>query len=326
MSTCHHYTIWLKLLTLEISNMTKAYPNLDWTEFMITKIFSKAIKPFQIISLLTTYFLGGGLVQYLRGFRGFGTFLQGGLFLLFVLIGFELLRLNQSLRDARNWPEGILFNEVKRTRWVIALIAATLMTVGLTIVIDWMVRDVIWQGLVFLVFGFLAACAAYFLTEYKKSLQPFEILIEVFLFVVIPPAFAFFIQSDEPHRLLTMVVIGLMPAFIAYRLLIQLKSYRQDQRSGKRTFVTYVGWQKAMTVHNALVLLSYLLYAFVTLIGFPWFLIWPVFLTLPIGLVEIWLMERVRRGSKPLWTLMQIATGSVFFMPMYLLGFAFWIR
>lgn len=294
--------------------------------YMITRIVIKALRPFLLISLLTTYILGAGLVQYIRNFRGSGELIQGGLFLLFVVIGFELLRVNQSLRDARNWPEDAKLNEMKRARWVIALLAATLITVAATIFVDWMVRGVLWQGMVFLVIGFFVTCAIYYLSEYNQSLQPFKILIEVFLFVVFPPAFAFFIQSSEPHPLLTMVVVGLMPAFLAYRLLIQLKSYTDDQRSGRITFVTYVGWQKAMVLHNALILFGYLIFAFTTLIGFPWFLLWPVFLTLPIGLVEIWLMERVRHGTKPLWRLMQFATASVFFIPMYLLGFAFWIR
>lgn len=293
---------------------------------MIIKTILKALKPFSLASLLTTYVLGAGLVQYIRNFRGLGEFIQGGLFLLFIVFSFELLRVNQSLQDIRNWPEDGSPGEVKRTRWVIALIIATLFTVALTIFVDWIVRKTLWQGLVFLVVGFLLTCAIYYLSEFNQTLRPYKILIEGFLFVVFPPAFAFFIHSSESHRLLTMVMFGLMPAFLAYRLLVQLKSYIVDRKNGRITFVTYVGWERAMVVHNALILLSYLIYAFIALIGFPWFLLWPVFLSLPIGLVEIWLMERVRHGSKPLWRLMQFATGSVFFIPLYLLGFAFWIR
>lgn len=293
---------------------------------MIVRTVLKAFKPFSIASLLTTYILGAGLVQYLRNFRGLGDFLQGGLFLLFIVIGFELMGINQMLRDARNWPTDSSPSEVRRARWVIALIVATLMTVSVTIFIDWMIRDVMWQGLIFLVVGFIITCAIYFISEYNQTFRPYKILVEVFLFVVIPPAFAFFIQSSEPHRLLTLVVVGLIPAFLAYRLLVQLKFYNNDLRSGTITLAAQIGWEKAMVTHNALILLSYFLFALDALIGFPWFLLWPVFLTLPIGLVEIWLMEKVRHGSKPFWRLMQFATASVFFIPMYLLGFAFWIR
>ena len=58
----------------------------------------------------------------------------------------------------------------------------------------------------------------------------------------------------------------------------------------------------------------------------PWFLVWPVFLSLPIGLLEIWLMERIRRGAKPFWRVMKFASALVFFLPIYLIGFTFWIR
>lgn len=293
---------------------------------MIVKTVLKSIKPFSLASLITTYILGAGLVQYLRNFRGLGGLIQGALFLLFIVIGFELMGVNQDLRDARNWPSNSSPVKVRRARWIIALIITTLLTVSVTIFIDWMVRDVLWQGVVFLVVGFVFTCALYFISEYNQTLRPYKILVEVFLFVIIPPAFAFFIQSSEPHRLLTLVVVGLIPAFLAYRLLVQLKSYNNDLKSGEVTFAAHVGWEKAMVTHNAMILLSYLIFAFDALIGFPWFLLWPVFLTLPIGLVEIWLMERVRHGSKPLWRLMQFATASVFFIPMYLLGFAFWIR
>jgi hypothetical protein len=43
-------------------------------------------------------------------------------------------------------------------------------------------------------------------------------------------------------------------------------------------------------------------------------------------LLQVWLMERVKRGMKPLWGIMQFASACVLWMPMYLIGFAFWIR
>jgi 1,4-dihydroxy-2-naphthoate octaprenyltransferase len=166
----------------------------------------------------------------------------------------------------------------------------------------------------------------YYLSRTGTSLRLFQILFEAGIFVVIPPAFAYFLQSQDLHRLLTMAVIALLPAFLAYRMLIYLKRLGFDQQNENLTIVTYMGWQRAMTLHNALILLTYLLMALIALLGFPLFLLWPVFLTLPIGILEIWLMERVRGGKKPLWRVMQFATASVFLIPIYLLGFAFWIR
>jgi len=293
---------------------------------MIVKNLLKAIKPFRLASMLATYALGAGLVQYVRHMKDWGTLIQSGLFLLFVILSIELLKILGQLRDIKNWPKDANLNEIKRLRWVIALVIATFLTAAMTIFVDWMIRRFLWDGLTFLILGFVILGGVYYLSDVRQALRPYKMLIEALLFVVFPPAIAYFTQSAEPHRLLTLVVPGLIPVYIAYRLLTDLKTFHEDLRTEKLTSVTHVGWEKAMVFHNALILLAYLIFAMVALIGFPWFILWPVFLTLPIGLVEIWLMEGVRRGKKPLWGLMQFATACVLFIPIYLLGFAFWIR
>lgn len=293
---------------------------------MILKIVLKALKPFRLISLVTTYVLGAGLVQYIREMGNWSVFFQGLVFLVFFIIGIELIRVLQTLQDVNKWPEGMMLEEAKQARLVLALTSAVLMTVATTIFIRWMVNGILWQGLTFLIIGLIGAGVLYFLARALKDLRPFEILIEAVLFVVIPPALAYFLQSQDLHRLLTLVVIGLVPAYMSYRVLSGLKWFSRDQKYGNITIVTYLGWPKAMVLHNAMILLSYLIFALIAILGFPWFLLWPVFLTLPIGLLEIWLMERVRRGGKPQWPVMQFATASVLLLPIYLIGFAFWIR
>jgi 1,4-dihydroxy-2-naphthoate octaprenyltransferase len=293
---------------------------------MFIKALLKSIKPFRLATLFASYAIGAGLVQYVRSLRSWGALIQGFLFLVFIVLSVELLQAIRNLQNPDNWPVDASINEVKRTRWLLALVAATFLTIGVTLVVGWIQAGILWQGLFFLVFGFFLMAGIYFLGEMRESLRPFMILIETLIFVVIPPAIAYFIQSQEPHPFLTLVILGLIPAYVAYRLLIQLKSYQYDQSHEILTFVTYAGWEKAMVAHNGLILSVFLIFALISILGFPWFLLWPVFLVSPIGIVEIWLIERVRRGAKPLWGLMQFATACVFFIPIYLLGFAFWIR
>ena len=293
---------------------------------MIFKIVLKALKPLRLISLVMTYVLGAGLVQYVREMRSWPVLFQGLVFLLLISISLELLRVLQDLQDVRKWPEGLMFEEAKQARLVLGLVCAVLMTVATTLFIGWMVNGILWQGLIFLLIGLIAAGSLYYLSRVLEAFSPFQILIEAALFVVIPPAVAYFLQSQDLHRLLTLVVFGLVPAYMSYRVLMGLKWFSRDQKYRKMTIVTYLGWPKAMVLHNAMILLTYLLFALIAILGFPWFLLWPVFLTLPIGLVEIWLMERVRRGGKPQWAVMQFATASVLLLPIYLIAFAFWIR
>jgi len=293
---------------------------------MILKTILRAFKPFQLICLLATYVLGGGLVQYVREMSSWSVFFQGGTFLLMLALSVDFLRLLQELSVVQALRDGMSLEEVKKIRSFIAIMTATLLTVATSTLIDWMISGVFWQGVLILLITLVMFGAFYYLSATIKSLKPYQVLSEVFLFVVIPPAFAYLLQSQDIHRLLSLVVIGLVPAYLAYRLLVFIKGFGKDQKNETPSLVIVIGWEKAMIYHNALILLSYLLFALIALLGFPWFLLWPVFLTIPIGLVEIWLMERVRAGGKPLWRVMQIASLSTFFLPIILIGFAFWVR
>ncbi len=293
---------------------------------MIVKTIIKAVKPFRLVSLVFTYVLGGGLVQYVKQMRDWSGFVQGGVFLLLVALSLDLFVLLHALTNQSHWFEDMSLKMVKAIRLATAIMAATFLTVSTTIFIHWMTSGFLSQGLGFLIVTLIGLGLLYYFSQINNSLRPFQIIFEAGIFVVIPPAVAYFIQSEDMHRFLNLVVMGLVPVYLAYRLLIQLKRFGSDQQNENLTIATQIGWQHAMTLHNALILFAYLMLALIAILGFPWFLLWPVFLTLPIGLLEIWLMERVRHGKKPLWRVMQFATASIFLIPIYLLGFAFWIR
>jgi 1,4-dihydroxy-2-naphthoate octaprenyltransferase len=293
---------------------------------MFIRTIIKALIPFHLIALVMTYVMGAGLVKYIRAMTNWPVFILGGIFLLLIAISVELLRLMQSLIEPKSWPEGMGFRESKQLRIIIAAIAATFITVATTIFITWLQAGVLWQGLVFLMLALLAVGGLYYFSQASKILKPYVLLFEVLLFVVFPPAMAFFLQSNDLHRYLTMVVISLVPAYLANRLLHLLQSFGSDLKNEVDTLVIQIGWQNAMFYHNALILLAYFLFALIAVLGVHWFIIWPVFLTLPIGLLEIWLMERIRRGMQPLWGVLRFAAACVFFIPVYLIGFAFWIR
>ena len=293
---------------------------------MTLKIILKAIKPFRLISMVTTYILGAGLVQYLKSTQDWSQWIAGIFFVLFSGLTVELMRLLKRLTKPSHWPEGIKFKEVKVTRLALLGLIATFMTISLSIFMSWMISGVLWQGLVVLVILLLIDGAFYYLCEESSPLKPYQLLFEGLFYVILPPAFAYFLQSDEVHVFLTLVVICLVPAYLAMRLLIQIQHFGIDRQWDDQSIVTKIGWERAMTFHNALILLTFVFFAMIVFFGFPWFILWPVFLALPIGLVEVWLMERVRRGGKPMWLLMKVATASVLFIPVYLLSFAFWVR
>jgi len=293
---------------------------------MILKTLLKAIKPFRLISLLMTYILGAGLVQYVRQMRDWGVLLQGAIFILLVVLSVDFLYLMQTLAVRSSDYEKLEKKDLRLIKWVCALLSATFLTVATTLMVNWMMNDVLSQSLLVLFILFLVAGGLYYLTRLLPKLRVYQILVEAVLFVGLPPAIAFFLQSTDAHPFLTLISVSLTPAYVAMRLLRQISQFGTDQKQGRRTIVTQVGWERAMTYHNAFILLTYLFLALMTLFGFPWFLLWPAFLSLPIGLLEIWLMERTRRGAKPFWRVMFFATACVLFVPLYLLAFNFWVR
>jgi hypothetical protein len=291
-----------------------------------SKKLLNAIKPFQLISLITTYILGAGLVQYVQVMKSWLTLIQGLFFLLLFIVGLEFLVLLLQINEPQRRFKDLTIKDKKQLRINSALLSATFITVAIVIFVDWINKGILWQGLGFLI-ALLGVSAFLFVLVKTDSLSgAYEILLETILFVIIPPAFAYFTQSEDLHRLLTMTVFSLIPAYIAYRLLSKLIAFDRYPKLGRHPLNVNLGWEQIMVIHNALILITFLLYALNALFGFPWFLLWPVFLTLPIGLLEVWLMERVRRGGKPIWGVMQVATGCVFLIPIYLIGFAFWIR
>jgi len=293
---------------------------------MIKKTIVQALKPFQLASLTLTYFLGVGLVQYVRGMRSLPMIIEGFVFLLMVVISTELIVLSERLKERNQWLEGMQERHIRQIRWIILFINAAFLTVATMLVVGWMMRGILWRGLSFLLIVVVVACIGCFLTQVVESARSLKLFLETIIYLILPPALAFFLQSSDLHPFLTMTMVCLVPSYVAYRLFIQIRQFGFDQKRGSQTIAVKIGWEKSMVFHNASILLTYLFFALIALIGFPWFLIWPVFLTLPLGLVEIWLMERTRRGKKPLWRVMQTAAALVFFFPIYLLGFAFWIR
>lgn len=293
---------------------------------MVIKSVSKVIKPFLLASLLIAYLVGAGLVQYVRGMQSWTGFVQGLFFILFIALSVESLAELQLLSDPRRWSENVTYDVVNQIRWALAILAATLLAAATSLLIGWMIGGLLNQGLLGLVIMAILAGVVYYFTRILPKFTPYQVFSQALLFAVLPPAMGFFIQSNDIHWMLTLTVLPMIPGFIANQLLHQIKHFSEDQKGDVKSFVNAIGWERGMVFHNALILLEYVMFALVAVLGFPWFLVWQVFLTLPIGLLEIWLMERTRRGGRVLWRAMTAATLSIYFIPMYLMGLAFWIR
>jgi 1,4-dihydroxy-2-naphthoate octaprenyltransferase len=140
------------------------------------------------------------------------------------------------------------------------------------------------------------------------------------------PAFAFILQSGEIHRLVTMSTFPLIALHLAMMLAFELPDYANDLKFEKLTLMVRVGWERGVAFHNILVLVAYLLIGLAMLFGFPLSVALPALLSLPMGLFQIWYINRIAVGAKPNWNLLGMLAVLVFGVTTYLLTFSFWTR
>jgi len=170
-----------------------------------------------------------------------------------------------------------------------------------------------------------------FLGEFLYAIPPFRLVSsgygELILSIIVigmVPALAFLLQGHDFHRLLVMVAFPLTTLHIGMLLALEFPDYASDIKQGKRPAIVRIGWQRGMIIHNILILVSFVILGMAFIFGLPLSVGWPVFFVLPIGLFQIWMMNRIADGAKPNWNLLVLVSISTFGLTTYLLTFAFW--
>jgi 1,4-dihydroxy-2-naphthoate octaprenyltransferase len=140
------------------------------------------------------------------------------------------------------------------------------------------------------------------------------------------PALAFLLQYGEFHRLLTFVTFPLTLLALTFLLVNDFPAFATDLKLGHHSLLTRLTWQFAIPTHHVLILVSFLFFASAPLLGFPWGLVWPVFLALPFAVFQIIWLQRIAMGGRTLWKFLTALAVATFGLPAYLLAFTFWIR
>jgi O-antigen/teichoic acid export membrane protein len=75
-----------------------------------------------------------------------------------------------------------------------------------------------------------------------------------------------------------------------------------------------------------MVLVSFILFAGAPLLGYPWSLVWPVFLAFPFAIIQIYWLQRIANGGRTLWNFLTSLSAATFGLTAYLLALTYWIR
>jgi 1,4-dihydroxy-2-naphthoate octaprenyltransferase len=279
---------------------------------------------FQILALLA-YSLGSGIAHYLGRPLQLAAFLLGLLAVLAMLAaGFylaEYFRLPGSPLAEGETPR---LREGKRTR-LLQVTYASFTLAGAAVVSLLLARLLAVTAAVILML-ILTLLVIFAMPPMKLNDKGYgELLLAVTLSTLLP-AFSFVLQFDGFHRLIAFVSFPLTLLAIAWLLALDFPAFASDQKLGRGSLLTQMTWPRAVPFHHLLVLFAYLLFAAAPLAGFPWALVWPVFLASPFFLVQVLWLQRIAHGIPPRWPFFtSLATGA-FGLCMYLLSLTFWIR
>ncbi len=289
------------------------------------RTFVKLARPLMLFFSILTYSLGAGITRYLGhpvnlAPLGLGMLavlaIQAAAFWLveFFHLPFTPLAKGESPRNREALRTGLLQS------------AMALLTVsGATIVTLLIARLLpITAGILLLLILF--SFFSYAVPPLRLADIGYGELILAIALGTLYPALAFFIQYGEYHRLLTFATFPLTLLAMAYLLVNDFPAFSNDLKFGRQSMLTRLTWQKAIPIHHLLVLLSFLFFAIVPLLGFPWGLVWPVFLVLPFAAIQIIWLQRIARGGRALWRFIVPLAATVFGLTVYLLALTFWIR
>jgi 1,4-dihydroxy-2-naphthoate octaprenyltransferase len=284
----------------------------------------KLIRPLHLLLAALTYSLGASIADYLGETFRAGPFWLG-------LLGVMLAQLTMSLLPEifRLDVEPLAENETRSQRQTLRnnlLYISLASLTSLALIFYALFATDQLPPSSFLILGLsLAIILAYSIPPFRLSNRGFgELLLAIHLAYLIP-SIAFILQSGDTHRFLTLTIPLTFLAF-AYFLVTNFQSFAQDQKYGRVTFLTRLGWERVVPLHHIFVVFAYIFFLAMLPFGLPLSVLWPAFLTLPFAVYQIIQLRNIALGLPPNWTILHTTALAVFGLTAYFLTLTFWIR
>ncbi len=285
-------------------------------------------RPWLLAGTLLFYAIGAGIAHFLGTRIDLAVYILGQACVLllalisaylseyFAMLEYPVLKRGQN---GANRAEEFL-----RLRNALVQAAAVALTVGAVLTVMLFARGAVnLPAILFLGTAFLLAFF-YAVPPMRLARSGYGELVTALFLTGITPALAYALQTGETHRLLILLTFPLTAICIAMLLANDLETYYTDIKDGRKTLMVAVGWQRGMSLHNILVLFSYLLVGLAAVLKLPWPLAWPMLATMPVGLFQIWQMWQINNGVKPRWRLLRMTAYASFGIMAYLVAFALW--
>lgn len=285
------------------------------------KTILKLIHPVDLFLSLLAFSIGAGIAKYLGYQINLVSFWMGMLAVLALFAAASLLE------EYFRFP---LIGEVEREqeRFKLTLLLVSYATLAISTLCFLIIGIKFYYSISTLVLIIvssllLLACA---LPPLRFSKSGFGELIKAIYLGTVLPILSYQLQAGEVHRLLSYVTFPLTLLALAYLLICNFSSFAFDLKSGYHTLLHRLTWQWAVPIHHILILIAFLIFAIGPLVDIPWGVIWPVFLVLPFGIIQIIWLQRIAFGARPVWKFIINLSAATFGLTSYLLSLTFWTR
>ncbi len=271
------------------------------------------------------YALGAGVAHYLRGVVP-ARFLLGQMSVLWAQLAvlFFAWAFDAPLPLGRVGPaeEASSPSAAARRRWIWAgqaLLAAQALTLAALL---W--AGAPWLGVLTLALLTLLG-VAYAAPPLQLAATGYGELTAAFALAGLVPLAGFTLQWGAWHRFLGLLMVPLMAIYLAVQIAREFPTYAADRQRGRRNLLQRVDWQRALSLHHLFLISGFLLLALDLLVGVPWAVGAPSLLGLLPAAGQMWLLQRLAAGARPLWSGLLRLAAATFALTVYLLAVGFWM-
>lgn len=295
-------------------------------------LFIKLSRPFFLLGAALLYALGAGVAKYLGKPIDWDVYILGQLWGTTLQLATHYLNEYYDASADSDNPNRTLFSGGSGALGGGGLPRQTALWAGVTsLAVCASLTVVIFQAvgfsaplLVLMLLIFLGAIL-YVLPPVRLAGSGYGEITTAVLASNLVPIFAFVLQTQEVHRLLTLSTLPLTFLHLSMMLAFELPDYGTDLKFAKKTMMVRLGWEAGMRIHNLAIMGGFLLLAAGLFVGLPPRIGLPGLLTLPLGLFLIWYMNRIGDGMKPNWNLLTFMAIALYGLTAYLITFTYWI-
>jgi 1,4-dihydroxy-2-naphthoate octaprenyltransferase len=282
-------------------------------------------QPLQLLLAGLAYSLGFNIARYLGITLDRIVLFGGGLFVLFAIAASSAL--NAYFAPQYLFPKNI---EDKQERNIVLrfLFFSSIGLLGVCSVIVFylVLRKQLHLEIFFLFAVFALIALGISIPPIRLSGRGFGEIAQAVLIGGLPGMIAFVLQAGSIHRLVSYLSFPILLLSLSYLLGLEFPDYATDLKYNHQSLLMRLTWQRAIPIHNIIVISAYVFFIAAPLVGIPLSLSWAPLLTLPLAIYQIIILRNIELGLKPDWRILKVNALAMVGLATYLLSFTFWIR